>query len=435
MGLLDHYNELTGGPGGKLMAGDIARNALTKSNIENKYLPMTSKAEAASKMAYANLMGPQFLAKLMGNSDVVANSPQLQDASTIQRLYQAATGAGTGNALTNMPGDPDRNTNSLSNWMTDRIKSIFGGEQSPNALTRQPSQGNVPAGNMQKVTAADRGYDYNSDGTNVIAQPKEISATARSSNDPVVNFGDGMTGTLVPQVGTGYTPEMAAQQQGPKQTNGTYAENAGGYKGTIAELEEAGKIRAKDIEDLNNHVFNAETSLSTLNDIGDILSSPEFEQIRQVPLAGRHELAYYAKEGTPEQQQMVGKYYALTGNLVKDASRDFAGSFRKGEQTLLEGMKPSPGDTVDTAKGKTESITYLLNMLKERSQMTSELMSKYHINKGQASDIADKRINGQKIRESVHDKLNPTVTVRNKKTGEVKTISGSEARKLGASNV
>ena len=132
---------------------------------------------------------------------------------------------------------------------------------------------------------------------------------------------------------------------------------------------------------------------------------------------------------------MVGKYYTLTGNLIKDASRDFAGQFRKGEQTLLQGMKPSTSDTVDTAKGKAGTLTVLNKMLQERSRLTSKYMEKNHANKLEASEWADRQVDGDKIRKEVHDRLNPTVTIKNRKTGEQKTISISEARKLGVPNV
>jgi len=67
------------GPGGPLVTSMMGTNALTKSNLENQikkveaqYAPITAQAQAASKLAYANLMGPQFLAKMLGNPDIAA---------------------------------------------------------------------------------------------------------------------------------------------------------------------------------------------------------------------------------------------------------------------------------------------------------------------------------------------------------------------------
>lgn len=401
---------------GWVMSGLKHQNALTKANIENQYLPITKKSEAASKLAYANLMGPQFLAKLMGNDSALGNMSDKQAKAAIQMLYQAGTGQGTGNALVGGgASNPNIMPSPRGDGALNALLDYFMGKNKPVNPMAQPQQGGQPQ--------------------NAFVQAPQATQQEDSSSMPGMD-----TSNLPPNVqqdignmqpGESYT--IPAPQ--PVNREPSFAENTGNFKGIVKEGEEAGQIRAKDLQELNQQVFNAETALTTLGELGKVISSPEFEEIRQVPLAGRHELAYYAKEGTPAQQQMVGKYYALTGNLVKDASRDFAGSFRKGEQTLLEGMKPSPGDTVDTAKGKTESITYLLKMLQARSKMTTDIMHKYHVDKGQAGDIADRTINGQAIREKIHDSLNPTITVRNKKTGEVKTISGAEARKLGAANV
>lgn len=421
------------GAGGPLVTSMKGTNALINDlygtqiqQTKAKYAPLTTQAEAASKLAYANLMGPQFLAKLMGNPDVVANSPALQDPATVNRLYQAGMGGGTGNALINMPGmgqpQEGQGNNSLLSWLWNKVK---GQGQSPNSLlSGQGIPSPMPQGNQGQ--GFNSGYSYDQNGNNVVATPKQIDNAINSSNStsPQVDLGGGITGTPVPEIGTGYTPEMATQQK----ANPTYAENAANFAGVKEEGKEAGTIRAKDIKELNDTAFNGETNQTTLDSLSSILGSPEFEQIRQLPLAGHHELAYYAKEGTPAQQNLVGQYYTLTGNVIKDSARDFAGQFRKGEQTLLQGMKPNPSDTVDTARGKAESLSYLNQMLTQRSKLTSQIMSQYHINKGQAQDLADKQLNGPAIRQQIHDKLNPTMTIRNKKTGETMTVPVSDAR-------
>ena len=178
---------------------------------------------------------------------------------------------------------------------------------------------------------------------------------------------------------------------------------------------------------MNDINYNAGTKEATLDDINNMISSPVIRDIRQLPLLGRHEMGWYAKEGRPDQQQLVTRLQTQMGNLVKDSSRDFAGQFRKGEQQLLQGMKPNDSDTVDGMIGKSESLTVMNKLLRERSALTSQYMTDYHINKLQASQMADKQVNGDAIRAQVHDKLNPTVTIRNKKTGEVVTLPAAEA--------
>jgi len=418
-------------PGGGLNAAMNANNALANNmhlreinRIKAKYAPVTTQAEALSKLAYANLMGPQFLAKMMGNPDIVASLSEPQIKNNINTINRAGNGQGTSTGLLNslqsnvMPnGEPSGNPlANIGQFIAGKFRGMFPEANNQQAMPTNslanpeigmPSQNQAPA--LPSV------------------RPKGgVSVTGEQWYDKNGNpvYTDEIEDNGVP-VDLGIAPQREL----------TYAEKAGKQKGIIGEGTETGKIRAKDIDNLNTTVFNAETNGETLNQINDILASPEFEQIRQVPLLGHHELSYYAKAGTPEQQQMVGKYYTLTGNLVKDASRDFAGQFRKGEQQLLNGMKPNPNDTVDTAKGKSETLTILNRMLQERSRLTSKIMNQYHVNKLEASEEADKRINGQQIRRDIHDRLNPTVTIINRKTGDKKTVSISEARKLGVPNV
>jgi len=505
---IQQFTQQPGGIGGMFNA--LQKEALENqySGIKNQYAPMTLQADAASKTAYSKLVGPQYIAKLMGHPDIVANSPDLQDPATTQRLYAAGMGQGTGNALTQMPGggspQPNANQNplSLSRWLVDKFKGMVGGDQQQGGPQPMPQGsgnpfamnfsgqgvnpqlnrvmagiGNVESGGSKNPYAligkdtgnGDRAIGkYQVMASNIPSWTKEafgqsmtpeqftaspeaqeklagfmMNKHLNAGNSPQDVGSIWFTGKPLAQAGNvhdvnGTTPtqyvnkmNQGMSQYDQPQTQPTYAENAGRYAGIKAEGEALGKDRAADIKDLNTGAFNSETSQATLDSISNILSSPEFEQIRQVPLAGHRELAYYSKEGTPAQQNMVGQYYTLTGNLIKDASRDFAGQFRKGEQQLLQGMKPGPDDTVDAARGKLETLSYLNKLLGQRSKLTPQYMSQYHINKGEAMDMADKQINGPQLRQQIHDKLNPTITIKNPQTGEVVTVPIEEARKGG----
>jgi hypothetical protein len=360
--------------------------------IENQYLPLNSLAKAASQLAYSSLTGPQFIAKLMGNESILANMPDEQKKAALSMLYNAGSKPTLqSNALNQVPSSENQQpTNQpFSEFLVNKLKNVFG--SSSESKEQKPQ-------NQMIMTAG---------GIPVVAPTQDINKIKDLSE------------------GQSYTIPLS---QGEGQQNSSYAENTGKYKGIVAEDTESGKIRAKDISDLNNNVINAENSQTTLDSLSKIVSSPAFEQIRSTPLAGRHELSYYSKFGTPEQQNMVGQYYTLTGQIIKDNARDFGGQFRKGEQQLLEGMKASPSDTVDVARGKIEALSFMNKMMMQRSKLVSNIMSEKHINKLQALEIADKQLNGDEIRQQIHDKLNPTVTIRNKKTGETMTIPSGEAR-------
>lgn len=367
------------GPGGGIVTARRGINALTQSNLENQikkvqaqYAPITVPAEAASKLAYANLMGPQFLAKLMGNEDILANMTPEQRGKALNMVYQAGSGQTSGNSLGGRLNNP---LSPISNVL-NKLKNSFGfGGQNSN---QQSSNGLVQQ----------RG----------LAQQDRSTVDMRSPDQPYVMQGNQVS---IPQ-------PIPQPTQSPDQN--TFAENVGTYGGIKEEGKEAGRIRAKEVNELSNTVFTGQTKQATLDQIGNILSSPIFEQIRQTPILGHHELSYYARYGTPEQQNIVGQLRTLSGNVIRDASQDFKGAFRKGEQQLLEDMKINPGDTVDAARGKMEQLSYLNKMITERARLTAKYMNQYHINKLQAEELADKQLNGDKIRSVIHNKLNPKPT-------------------------
>lgn len=440
------------GPGGPLVTSMRGINALQNDMLMNKiasvkaqYAPLTTQAEAASKLAYAQLMGPQFMAKLMGNQDILANIPDDQKKNILSKLQQAGMGQGMpgGNALSPgqsspmpQPTQPNQGGNSLSGYFGNILKNILGGgnnqqaPQSQNALM-QPSQMETQMPNVNAIAGIDPSSELGQATTSWQNSP-DAAARAREDGMYSVPPDRELLQWYRGQQGPASPPQSAPPAFG---VTPTFSENVGNYKGIVKEGEESGKIRATDINELNKVAFNGQTTQTTLDNLNKIVSSPAFEEIRQVPLAGHHELAFYAKEGTPEQQNMVGQYYTLTGNIIKDSSRDFAGQFRSGEQQLLQSMKPTPSDTVDTARGKLESLSVMNKMLTQRASLTSQYMNQYHINKLEASQMADKQVDGEKIRQDVHDTLNPTVTIKNPKTGEVMTLSISEARKRGVKNV
>src|SRR5690349_1453047 len=91
------------GPGGGLVTAMGGMNSLANdmilrkiNQIKAQYMPLTTQAEAASKLAYANLMGPQFLAKLLGNDSAIANMGDANAKAALQKAFAAGMGGGTG---------------------------------------------------------------------------------------------------------------------------------------------------------------------------------------------------------------------------------------------------------------------------------------------------------------------------------------------------
>jgi hypothetical protein len=416
-------------PGGGLVSSLNALNDLMQNNIKTEYAPYTAYSDAASKLAYARLMGPQFLAKLMGNPDVVANNPQLQDPKTGAALYQAGMGAGAigggpsaaGNALNNMPVPGQSSQSNPLARAGHALANILGfGDSSTkttssNALLQnQPNlsqQDKNAVGQMQpgdsyvlKGAGADSGYSYDKNGANIKATPEEVSNVAGTP------------------VNTNQSPD-------------TYAEHAGRFKGIIGEGEEAGKIRAQDMKDLGEEYKSSLNKQTTLDDLSRVLTSPEMMQIRNLPVAQQQELGWYSKFGSPAQQKTVGNFLTDSGDIVKESASDFRGQFRVGEQKLLNTMKVNPNDSIDVATGKMQSLMYFNKMVQDRSRTAAQLMEKEHLNKTDALEKANKMLNTDKIKDQIKDQLTPKITIYNPKTGERMTLPLEEARRRGVKNV
>ena len=72
----------------------------------------------------------------------------------------------------------------------------------------------------------------------------------------------------------------------------------------------------------------------------------------------------------------------------------------------------------------------------ERIRLATDYMSKENITMPQAMKKADKELNTKKIMNDIENKFSHLITVKNKKTGEVRTMFPSEARELmGEGNV
>jgi len=370
------------GPGGPLVTAMSGMNALQKQMLENQYYGPKTEAQIKSQTAYANAVAPQFLAKLMGHEDILANMTEEQKRAAIPYLYNVGTNNPTGNNSLQMQQQIQSGQNGLFPSVVNGIKNIFGYGQKNQQP--QPNQQNDPLLNNSALSPQDRA---------AIIQQRQQQVPGSSyviqGNQPI------------PQTNQGV---------GVSSPGKSFAQNTGELKLVKAQGEETGKQIAKQGADLDDAIEKGYGMRTTLDELGNVITSPEAMAMRQLPLAGRHEFAYYAKEGTPQQQKLVGRFYDLTGRIVTDMASNFKGMFRAGEQRLIENMKASPSDTIDTMLGKVSEASYMNDFFLKRASATRNIMDEQHITKTKALEIADKQMNGDEIRKNVHNKLNPKPT-------------------------
>lgn len=180
-----------------------------------------------------------------------------------------------------------------------------------------------------------------------------------------------------------------------------------GVHGLSERDKELSKQDARKISALDEIVLSNSSKLDTFKELNGILGSPDFEAMRQNPIAGSHELSYYSKFGTKAQQDLVGKAQTYMGNIIKDSARDFAGQFRVGEQALLNNMKPNPSDSLDMMKGKAEALTFLTTIMSKRAELESDYMRNSGLSPLQAKTAADKLLDPKSIKNEIHTILHP----------------------------
>ena len=421
-------------PGGGLVSSLNALNNLMQNNIKTEYAPYTAYSDAASKLAYARLMGPQFLAKLMGNPHVVANNPKLQDPKTGDALYQAGMGAGAigggpsaaGNALNNMPVPGQSSENPFSRSVK-AIKNALWPDQtqasgdSSNALlpTQQgaPSQPNVSQpttqANTGSTTNADSGMGYDKNGNNVRATPQEVTQIANQGNSGA--------------------PATTPSTPNPDQ----YAENAAHYDSIIAAGKELGTARGKTIAELGEQQLALSNSGVSLDRIKDMLHNPTFQTMRsQIPFFQDKQLSFLSKVGTPEQQKLIGDFISTAQAFKIATINSFKGKTLEKEFNLADKIKFGDNDTMGVMLGKLDSLATLKEIGQAKNDMVIDLMTNKNMDEGRAVRETNKLVKTKDIEKQVDSILNPPITImyKNNQKYHIPNDKVESAKKAGYSN-
>lgn len=424
---------LTTVPG--MMQGMNTGNALINSAIENEikriqaqYAPVTSLADAASKLAYAQLMGPQFLAKLMGNKDLLANYTPEQKRTALESTYNAGTSQGTGNALlrnTNLL--EQRNISPLGRFVNN-VKNAFGYNepesesqpQSNNALLQSPpKQNNMPTNNslnnqqgpVTQGTGADAGSTYDSNGNDRRASQAQIDA--RANNNQETN------------------PVSEGIANGSLYNNDTFAENAARYQSLLTEGKELGTERGKAISDLGKDQLALSNSGVILDRITAITQNPEMQNMRnKIPFFQDKQLSYLSKTGTPTEQKIIGDYISSLQAFKAATVNSFKGKPLEKEFNLADKIKIDENDTWNVSQGKLRSLTTLKKIAETKNDIVIDLMTDQHMNLGKAIKQANKLVNTKSIEKEVDKLLNPKPTSADiKHMSEKYKISEEEVKK------
>lgn len=187
---------LPNAPAGSVMEGMGQANALSNQMIDNQikqieaqYAPYNRYADAASKIAYAQFVGPQSIASILNNPATRGMfSPQ-----QYQQLMNAFSSQVTNPAssLANLPSPSNMHPRSPFGRLLDYVKGIGSGgiaSGTGNIFSRQPQQLQQTQQAPQS-SGVNSGYSYDAQGNNVVASPEEVARVANYGNNASPNQG------------------------------------------------------------------------------------------------------------------------------------------------------------------------------------------------------------------------------------------------------
>lgn len=431
------------GPGGGLVTAMGGMNSLANdmllrkiNQVKAQYAPLTTQAEAASKLAYANLMGPQFLAKLMGNEGALANLNENQKRAALELVRRAGMGQGSGNALMGLGGPQQgggnpfarmmqsasgqQEDNKFSNFLTNALKGVF---------SRPPQQGSNPLSQPMPQQGMTQ---------QPVSQPQQEASMGSSGRKPQV--GDAVYGEesgdsemdaaydawmKTPEAQREFTKGEAANIPEPEEIKAwyrnqkgqpmelelkegqepTWAEKTGRFKGEQEQGKEAGKYRAKAQQEIGDSQLGLSHSGAVLDRMTKIVKNPVFQDMRsKVPFFQDKQLNYLMKTGTPEQKQLIGDFLSTAESFIASTVQGFGGRPLVREFDLAQRQKINPSDPVHVAEGKLRAAIALHDIAEKKNDIISGLLDK-GVNLSDAVKRANKMVDVSAIEKQTEELL------------------------------
>lgn len=414
------------GPGGGIvtamgginsLANDMALRRINE--IKEKYAPITTQAEAASKLAYANLMGPQFMAKLMANPGFLGNTPDNKLQAIREMITRAGTGQGQANALAQLQGQGNPEQPGFSGWLQNTFKNALGQKAQPqqqapsNPLPQDLSMPQTPPVALQNPM-----QHRPKDGVTL-----EGAQWYNAKGEPVYEE-DVKTpdGSMELELTKGIPPK-------------SYAQKTGEYQGTVKQLEQQGKYRADALHAIGQSQLGLSHSGAVLDRMTNLITNPVFANMRnRIPGFQSKQLDVLKVMGTPEEKELIGDFLSTGESFIASTVQGFSGKPLVREFELAQRQKITPHDTIESATGKLRSARALHDIAEQKNQIVSELLQKGY-NETDAVKYANKMVDVSAIEKETNARLQRTITITNRKTGEKKTVTIEEARKMGVPNV
>lgn len=413
------------GPGGPLVTAMGGMNALSNANhlreinrVKAQWAPVTTQAEAASKLAYATMMGPQFMAKMLSNPGFMANLSEDQRQFLKSYVYQGGTQSPANSlgrnmappAIDNAPAGNESFLGGAINKLKDYFNIPTAPAQKNNALLKSADEiaQEGRQGNVRNETSAAR-YDEGVKGLDDawdawwkspegVREQQKGSQANTPSDEGVLAWNKARLAKA-----TGQPMELEVRKAQEKQPS--YFEKSARAQGLEAEGKEEGKLRVKQRGELDDQYKQASQAEVPMQHLAEIVTSPVFQKLRSRGALQKLQLDAKEVTGSDEEKKTISDFKTTALKGVAEAINGFRGRILDKEVTMATNMKISPHDSIPAILGKMPSILTFNEITKQRARIASKIMRDDHISMGDALERADELVDKVAIRKKMEKAL------------------------------
>lgn len=426
-------NSFANQPGGGLAYARGGINALANNRalrkyneIKAEYAPETLLAQAASQAAYANNVGPQYIAKILQDAGFKGNTSDPVLKSLVEKVQNAGM---MGNPLINTLnqrileryGNPHQQSTNPLAWLWNKFANTIHPQQS-NALINQNTEP-MPAQN-----------------TNVFRQPAPVSQPQQvgQAQPPEPSQGSYVdeNGNPVDEHGdsnTEVTPKQAASLEAlNNKQDPSYLEGEATYLGG----QEQGKVLGKAKADMQKQVGENQLALTNsgtgIDRLVDEFTNPDFVKLRnEFPYLQDMQIEAASHLNNPQIQHMIGQIKADIESFKGSTVMGFGGQTLKREFDYADQLKPSTKDTVYTASGKLETLKALHDIAYKKNSIINQLLKDKKMTPAEAVERANKMVDVKAIDKRVKELTAPSTEIENPETHATMWITLPRAKELG----
>ena len=196
-----------------------------------------------------------------------------------------------------------------------------------------------------------------------------------------------------------------------------------------ADLEYIKKLNTKEAEQFADMEKDATEQLKgqeTLQELGNLIKTPEFESARKYPYLGHVEFEYNKKHASKKVQHVLNQIETYSTKLIADTAKGLNSRFTNKDLELAKSMKISDKDSLEGARAKVMALMQINKMGIQRLDKTMSLINK-SIKSGRrmspydAFKEAGEYVNAALIRKSIEESFK-------------KKVKGIESQKTKPSN-